>query len=83
MCLTCTVHLMHNPPMRLSQYLAEQKQTPTAFARQLGVAHTTVMRWASGDVSPTMEWMEQIAQETGGAVMPNDFMRDAPSSEAA
>lgn len=75
---------MHNPPMRLAEFLTSQKMTPTAFARQLGVAHTTVLRWASGDVPPTMEWMERIARETEGAVMPNDFMRAAtPPTDAA
>ena len=66
---------MHNTGMRLSQYLEDTNTKPVAFARQLGVSHTTVARWASGQVPPSLAWMERIAKETGGAVMPNDFMR--------
>lgn len=62
--------------MRLSEYLTAAQTTPTAFARKLGVAHSTVLRWAAGDVAPSLDWMERIATATGGEVMPNDFMRD-------
>ncbi len=61
--------------MKLAQYLEYRQITPTAFARDLGVAHTTVIRWAAGTVPPSLEWMERIADATGGEVMPNDFMR--------
>lgn len=78
---------MHKHRMRLSEFLAETHTKPTAFARQLGVAHTTVTRWASGEVAPSMEAMERIAEITEGRVMPNDFMRqtasEAPVAEAA
>jgi transcriptional regulator with XRE-family HTH domain len=70
--------------MRLSDFLTETQTKPAVFARQLGVAHTTVMRWASGDVSPSLDAMERIAKATEGRVMPNDFMRfDATPADAA
>jgi 3-methylcrotonyl-CoA carboxylase alpha subunit len=43
-------------------------------ARKLGVAHTTVIRWVSGETSPPLAQMGRIAQATGGAVQPNDFL---------
>jgi DNA-binding transcriptional regulator YdaS (Cro superfamily) len=60
--------------MTLSEYLARTNTTPTAFARKLGVAHTTVIRWVSGETSPPLAQMGRIAQATGGAVQPNDFL---------
>lgn len=67
--------------MRLSDYLEASSIRPTAFARQLGVSHTTVARWAAGTVPPSLEWMEKIAEATGGQVMPNDFMRQPAAEE--
>ena len=78
MCLTCTVHQMHKYRMRLSEFLSVTQIKPAVFARQIGVSHTTVARWASGDVAPTLEAMEKIAAATAGRVMPNDFMRTRP-----
>lgn len=68
--------------MRLSEFLTTTDTTPTAFARKLGVAHSTVLRWAAGDVAPSLDWMERIATATNGGVMPNDFMRDAQPESA-
>ena len=83
MCLTRTVHQMHNPGMRLSEYLTSTNTRPATFARAVGVAHTTVARWASGEVAPSLDCMERIASVTDGAVMPNDFMRGAFQTEPA
>lgn len=76
---------MHIPGMRLSEYLAKNGTKPAALARALGVAHTTVARWASGEVAPSLDAMERLAAVTGGEVMPNDFMRaeEAPTPERA
>lgn len=60
--------------MTLTQYLEQTQTTPTAFARTLGVSHTTVLRWLSGETNPPLPVMSRIAETTGGAVMPNDFM---------
>ena len=79
-CLTCTVHQMHIAGMRLSEFLAETGTKPTVLAREIGVAHSTVLRWASGEVIPSMEAMRRVAEATDGRVMPNDFM--APASAA-
>jgi transcriptional regulator with XRE-family HTH domain len=65
---------MHSVGMRLSEYLLTNNIRPLTFARLLGVSHTTVGRWASGEVPPSLAWMEEIARVTNGDVMPNDFM---------
>lgn len=61
--------------MRLAEYLAAMRLRPSSFARQVGVSHTTVMRWASGEVAPSLDAMERIAAATAGRVMPNNFLR--------
>jgi DNA-binding transcriptional regulator YdaS (Cro superfamily) len=50
---------------------------PTELARQLGVSHTTVIRWCDGTRIPRSEMMDRIRAETGGAVQPNDFFKRA------
>jgi DNA-binding transcriptional regulator YdaS (Cro superfamily) len=62
--------------MTLSEYLAQTNTRPTAFARKLGVAHTTVLRWVSGETSPPLSAMGRISQATNGAVQPNDFLEE-------
>lgn len=65
--------------MTLRDWLKKQGMTPTAFARLMGVSHSTVLRYLSGDRIPEKDVMERIARETGGAVTPNDFFDLAPA----
>lgn len=64
--------------MKLSRYLDEQKISGAEFARRIGVeSRMTVLRYASGERIPRPDVMRRIAEETAGAVSPNDFF-DAP-----
>ena len=63
--------------MQLRQFRAEQGWSLTKLAGELGVPVSTVHGWMAGRRMPSMDAMETIARVTGGAVMPNDFMRVA------
>lgn len=65
--------------MRLSEYLANQKISDSEFARRVGVSHSLVHRWKSGEKRPSMETASRIRDATGGAVTADDFM-DPPST---
>jgi DNA-binding transcriptional regulator YdaS (Cro superfamily) len=65
--------------MKLSDYLAEERLTVLAFARRLGVAHTTVGRWINGR-EPRGVLAGRILGATGGKVTGADL---APRAAAA
>lgn len=65
--------------MKLSEYLAANHITYTAFAKATGYDIETVRRWAIGKRFPGREPMEKIREVTGGQVQPNDFL-DADAS---
>lgn len=80
MCLTRNLHQMHIRGMTLAEYRAAHGINQSEFARAVGVSHTTVSRWESGDVAPTLEAMRRIATATGHAVMPNDWLNAAAAA---
>jgi DNA-binding transcriptional regulator YdaS (Cro superfamily) len=45
------------------------------FARRIGKSPSMVTSYIKGDDWPSRDTMEAIARETGGDVMPNDFMQ--------
>jgi transcriptional regulator with XRE-family HTH domain len=59
--------------MKLTDYLKQNSIRPSRFADQLGVPASTITRLLGGS-KPGMELLEKIALETGGQVMPNDFL---------
>lgn len=59
--------------MTLKEYLALDGNDETKLADSLGVAHSTIWRWANGKFLPSKEQMRAIFEETSGAVTPNDF----------
>lgn len=60
--------------MTLSEYLAQPGVTCTALAGKLGVAHSTVLRWASGEISPPLWRLPEISAATDGVVSIGDFI---------
>lgn len=60
--------------MQLSTWLEEEEMTNVEFARRLGVAHTTVGRWISGEVFPRHGYLRQIEKLTCGRVTAADFL---------
>ena len=59
--------------MTLSEYL-DRQETAAALARKLGVAHSTVKRWARGELQPSVASLRDLHDVTAGAVTPNDFV---------
>lgn len=68
--------------MNLSQYLAESKIKPSAFALELGVEASTVSRWLHGERTPSLELMQRITVATQGAVTASDFLDPASASSS-
>jgi transcriptional regulator with XRE-family HTH domain len=64
--------------MKLRDWLVKEGLSPTEFARRLKKPQATVARYVNGDRVPERETMANIARETGGGVMPNDFYDIAP-----
>ena len=64
----------HNPHMTLIEYMSTHRVTSTALAQQLGVSHSTVLRWASGTMSPPMRRIPAIQAATDGHVTAQDFV---------
>lgn len=60
--------------MKLSEYLFAKEKKPTAFARDIGVEPSTVLRWISGDRKPDLEMMGRIISATSGDVGVADFV---------
>ena len=60
--------------MTLDDYLKANGLSLQAFGARVGVAHTTIMRWASGQAAPRGRAMlQRVAEATGGAVTAADF----------
>lgn len=64
----------HHVCMTLGEWLSLTGTRPAALARTLDVERSTVHRWLTENMPPSMEMMRRIAEATDGAVMPNDFM---------
>jgi post-segregation antitoxin (ccd killing protein) len=66
--------------MKLAEYLERTGTTLQALGERLGVSHTTVLRWATGQATPRgRARMEALAKATQGAVTAADFFPDAAS----
>ncbi|MDG3439377.1 helix-turn-helix domain-containing protein [Nitrospirillum amazonense] len=63
--------------MTLADYLQAHGLTAAEFARRIGRSRSTVARWCTGQRHPDAAAMRAIMEETGGAVMPNDFFSTA------
>ncbi|MGX9963137.1 YdaS family helix-turn-helix protein [Roseomonas sp. F4] len=62
--------------MDLHTYLSQKGVTATSLAARLGVAHTTVLRWADGTLRPKAKRVAQIVKVTGGAVTAAELRPD-------
>lgn len=69
--------------MTLTTWLAAQTPpvTAAAFALRVGVAPSTVSRLLRGLTSPSAALARRIAEETGGAVTPNDLLLPAAPAQ--
>jgi DNA-binding transcriptional regulator YdaS (Cro superfamily) len=66
--------------MTLREYLKAKGLSRSAFARQFGVEHSTVSRWADGITQPSLQRAIEIEAATEGAVRVADLARQEPAS---
>lgn len=59
--------------MKLTDYLAREKMTATAFAARINVPVSTVTRLLANERSPRLDLLVKIRTATSGEVTPNDF----------
>ena len=59
--------------MILKDWLKKENKTVADMARDLGISHSVVLRWASGERIPSSENMQKIFVYTKGEVTANDF----------
>jgi len=72
--------IVHHSHMKLSDFLARSGTTLEAFGTAIGVSHSTVQRWATGQSRPRgHKAMEAVAKATRGAVTAADFF-DGPAT---
>lgn len=69
--------------MTLADYLASTRGAASELARKLGVSHSTVARWASGAMEPSLVTCARIERHTGGKVKVRDLVRQATQRAAA
>ena len=62
--------------MNIAAYRDSRNMTQADFAAGLSVAQSTVARWEAGSM-PSRDMLARIADYTGGAVMPNDWIEVA------
>jgi transcriptional regulator with XRE-family HTH domain len=60
--------------MTLTEYLLNNGETGSQFARRIDVAQATVHRYCNGVRIPRPEILQRIQVATNGAVTPNDFI---------
>lgn len=59
--------------MKLKTYIRSKKMTPAEFGKLMGASEGGVVKWIHETRIPRPKQMLQIAELTGGLVMPNDF----------
>ncbi|WP_439597966.1 transcriptional regulator [Falsiroseomonas sp.] len=62
--------------MDLRTYLSLKGVTATSLAARLGVAHTTVLRWADGTLKPKAQHVADIVAATNGEVTAAELRPD-------
>lgn len=67
--------------MTLAEYLSSTRGAALLLARKLGVSHTTVYRWASGKMEPSLATCARIEAHTGGKVRVRDMVASAAARE--
>ncbi|MEH6476677.1 MAG: helix-turn-helix transcriptional regulator [Sneathiella sp.] len=60
--------------MKLKTWLDSRKIKAVTFAENVGVTHSTIGRYVSGDRFPRPEILRRIEVATGGKVTANDFL---------
>lgn len=69
---------MANEGMTLAEFLQEHKKKPSAFAAELGVPPSTILRIISGEREARISTAAKIVAATDGAVGYADLQRPRP-----
>ncbi len=69
--------------MKLDQYLKDNRLTDKEFGARIGRGQSSVTRLRRGETLPDWETARRISVETGGLVMPNDFLPETPPATQA
>jgi transcriptional regulator with XRE-family HTH domain len=64
--------------MKLGSWMEREGVADEAFASRCGVDRTTILRVRRGTHKPSPVLMEEIARQTNGEVLPNDYFDDLP-----
>ena len=62
--------------MKLADWIKDKGISRAEFARRIEVSGAMITFYCNGTVWPGQDVFERIVRETGGAVTPNDFLRD-------
>jgi transcriptional regulator with XRE-family HTH domain len=63
----------HAGGMKIESYLKREGLTQREFARQAGVAHSTITRLIKRKINPSREMVARIVEASGNAIRPNDL----------
>jgi len=74
------IFMQHTPINRLKAVLAEKQKTSKWLAEQLGKSETTVSRWCTNEVQPSLETMLEIARLL--KINVKDLLTDNPTTNA-
>jgi transcriptional regulator with XRE-family HTH domain len=68
--------------MRLGKYLEINNISLDEFVARLGGSSSrrSVQRWATGESTPSLEYLVQIEKLTKGAVTASDFQKGSPAT---
>jgi transcriptional regulator with XRE-family HTH domain len=64
--------------MKLSAWMEREELDDQALAAKVKVDRSTIYRIRQGTHKPSPALMEEIARQTNGEVLPNDYFDDLP-----
>jgi len=65
---------MTQPIHPLRRWLFENQQRIADLGAAIGVSQGNISEWMTGKKMPSWQAMVKVAEATGGAVQPNDFV---------
>lgn len=71
------------PSTKLGTWMSDNGKRDEDLAPLLGRDRSVVSRLRRGELRPTHELMEKIAEVTGGKVLPNDWFDTLPAKRVA
>lgn len=69
--------------MKLSSWMEREGLDDQTVADRCAVDRTTILRIRKGTHKPSPNLMAELAKQTKGEVLPNDYFDELPEAEAA